>query len=307
MEYVELTLDSQLAENSADSNYDKLDWPVFNLGQRIQGIQAVKLVEVAIPKTWNNWFRADSDFAYIAIASLVTSAFYFIDIPAGTYTAETFIAVVNAELASASFQAWLVTNILVTGPIDATMQYSATSGKFSFVFEGNGNAAPGDLTDIFFALFGANQPSNFFLGYPDAVGTFLTGTAESASYEMPERARINWPNYLQVASRTIGDLTKAYNPLSLQPTIDYFGNLGAIGTTGQSNPQFGTVPNNVEFGETITWQDPDPSRFLSLNGLFQLSTIDIYLTNGPFSAPLRLNGLNYMVKIGLLVDKPNSK
>jgi hypothetical protein len=306
MEYVELTLDSQLAQNSGNVDYVKTDWPVFNLGQRLTNIQAIKLVEVCIPKTWYNWYNTDGDLdPYIVFQSFVTDVFYFMYIPTGSYTIASFITAVNAELSSTAFQQFLVDEIGVTGPIDATLEYNTNSGKFKFVFSGGGNAAPGDLTNIYISFFGADQPINYFMGYPSADGTYLDGTAEEAYQEMPEIARVDWPNYLQVASSTFGDITKAYNPLSLEPTVDYFGNIGAIGTTGQSNPQFGTVPNDKAFGQIIVWQDPDPGRFFMLNNLFQLASLDIYLTNGPFTKPLRLNGQTFMVKIGLLVDKPN--
>lgn len=306
MDYVELDLSSELAAYAADASYTARDWPMFNLGQRIQGIQAIKVVEVSIPKTWNNWVDTfDTDTT--AFYSTSTLNYFFLEIPAGSYTVETFIETVEALMAAPAFQADLVAETGVNGPITCELNYDYPTQTFSFHFYGDpGDIGTGDLTVLQWFMYYSNQPNNYFIGFNGQGLTPMIGTPDDVTLTMPLRARVNWPNYIQVGSNTVGDICKAYKPLSLEPTTDQFGITGAIGNSGQSSPQFAAIPNDKQFGETIIWQDPNPTRYFSLNSLFQLSTIDIFLTNGPFNTPLRLNGNSFFVKIGLLVDKSAS-
>ena len=124
---------------------------------------------------------------------------------------------------------------------------------------------------------------------------FPGGTTSSTGLTLvsPNVVLISGPNYLYVNSRTIGQLADLYLP---QGAV----NLGG----GNAGPQMAKIPVNVVSGNVIFWQDPDPQKWFDVENLPLLNRVDFYLTLGNTTTqiPLRLNGLSFSIKLGVLTN-----
>jgi hypothetical protein len=304
MEYIEVELDSAVATRTGDPNYSTLDNPVFDLGQKIYNVQAVKVLEVAIPKSYNTWTDYPDIAQYITFQD-TNNDLYLLDIPPGVYTPQTFVTTFNQAVLD-DFAA--ITTFYTSKPnalttlTSVTLSYSETQQTFSIRVIGTG-APPASVLDVVVFLINENQQNNFFLGQNSLSGEPFTGALLDGTATFANRHRINWPTYIQVNSRYLGEITKGYNAIAPPASFDSLGNPTIIGGNGQNTPMLATVPTDKSPGEIITWQDPDPLHYLKADNLFQLTELDLYLTLGPYNRVLELNGNSFYVKLGLLVNR----
>jgi hypothetical protein len=64
------------------------------------------------------------------------------------------------------------------------------------------------------------------------------------------------------------------------------------------------IPINCNSGEVSYWQDPDPQKWFDVENLNVLNQVDFYLSLGNTTAeiPLKLNGVSFSLKLGILVN-----
>jgi len=165
-----------------------------------------------------------------------------------------------------------------------TVTYSDVTMKFTFV-----TSKPG-VTSFSFT-FGAptnsgNTNPRLYIGFPGG-----TTNSTALTLQSPNAVLISGPNYLYVNSSKFGQLTNLYLPQGAF-------NLGG----GNAGPQMAKIPVTVTSGNVIYWQDPDPQKWFDVENLTILNQIDFYLTlgNTTTQVPLKLNGLSFSLKLGVL-------
>jgi hypothetical protein len=278
--YYEVELDSLDATASGNSQEQKTDWPLFLLGGKtpLTNVAAVKILEVQIPFTWYVFNNENTDNSANNPARWILTQFpgavtYFPKLAVGNYAGgSNFATALQSAINTAvGGTPYTVTYSDITQKLTFTTSDLAVT-SFSFTF--------GTLTNS------GNKNIRLFAGFPGGTTTSTVRTLVS-----PNALLISGPNYLYVNSLSIGNLTNVYLPQGAE-------NLGG----GNGGPQMARVPVNCSSGETIFWQDPDPQKWFDLENLAVLNQIDLFLTLGNLTTqiPLRLNGLGFSVKLGVL-------
>jgi hypothetical protein len=280
LRYYEFQLDSLDASSSNANGAAPTDWPVFLLGgkQPLTNIAAIKVLEVQIPFTYyvfcpeNTQQNANGTQWTLNETGGVTNAYPLI--VTGNYTGGNSLAGALQSALNAVSSNYVVT-------------YNASTQKMTFTTSKAG------VTAFTFA-FGA--PTNSGNTNPRLYMGFPGGTTSSVGLSMvaPNVALSSGPNYLYVNSARIGSLANVYLPQGAF-------NLGG----GNAGPQVAKVPVNGNPGDIIYWQDPDPQKWFDLENLSLLNQIDFYLTlgNTTTQTPLRLNGLSFSLKLGILTNE----
>lgn len=192
-------------------------------------------------------------------------------IPSGNYTSgATFAAVLQTALNAVSSN-YTVTFSDVTSKLTfATTKVGVTA--FSFTFGASTNSG--------------NFNPRLYLGFPGGV-TSSSGLSLTA----PNVLLLSGPNYLYM------------NSVKLGQTIDVSLPQGAFNLGGgNGGPQLCKIPVTCNTGGVIYWQDPDPQKWFTTENLPSLDSIDFYMTLGNTTTqlPLRLNGLSFSIKFGIL-------
>lgn len=276
LKYYEIELDSLDASSSAASGSAATDFPLFLLGGKapLSSIAAIKILEVQIPMTWYVFNDENTDNASTNLArwtvTLTGGATYYPKLPVGNYTGgDTFATALQTAI-----------NAVVGG---FTVTYSSQTQKLTFFKTGGFSFTFGLPTNS------GNKNIRLYTGFPGGTTNSVGDTLVS-----PNVIQVSGPNYLYVNSLAIGNLTNLYLP---QGAV----NLGG----GNSGPQMAKIPVNASSGETIFWQDPDPQKWFDIEGLTTLNQIDFFLTLGNLTTqiPLRLNGLGFSLKLGVLANE----
>lgn len=178
---------------------------------------------------------------------------------------------------SASTLTTTLLGLLTTTEPTFTVTFDSITGKFTF-----------SCVPAFYFTFSATSVYTF-LGFN--IGQTTTGTILTST----NVAEITGPNYLYINSDSLGSLIQLYLPS------------GSSIVEGGVGPEIAKVPIETNPNGVIFWQDPVPQHFFNLHNLLQLKSIDLYLTLGTStSKPLKLNGLGFSVKIGLLIQTNES-
>jgi hypothetical protein len=280
LRYYEFELDSLDASGSNLAGAASTDWPVFLLGgkQPLTNVAAIKILEVQIPFSWyvfcpeNTQPNANGTQWTLNETGGVTNAYPLIT--TGNYSGGAGLA---AELQTALNA--VSSNYVVT--------YSSRTQKMTFTTSKAGVSA-------FTFSFGA--PTNSGNTNPRLYMGFPGGTTASSGLTMvsPNVTLSSGPNYLYVNSSRLGSLTSLYLPQGAF-------NLGG----GNAGPQLAKVPVTGNSGDIIYWQDPDPQKWFDLESLPLLNQVDFYLTlgNTTTQVPLRLNGLSFSLKLGIVTNE----
>ena len=294
LKYYEFVFDSWDTNTTPDGSAATSDWPLFLLGKPLTNVAAIKILEAQIPFTWNVFNSTNNTFTLTENGT--TSA--TITIPAGNYTSTTFTTELGALLTAASGE---------TATYNATYSSSSSNPETQQLLVYVTTANLGSLT-TFFLTFGAagnsgNTNPRRYMGFNAGASTSsvasipawaaISAPGTGISLTSPNAMSITGPNYVYVNSNKMGQLCNFYLPLGAA-------NLG----NGQTGPQMAKIPVNVQPGGIIYWQDPDPQKWFDLESLPNFANIDFYLTLGNTSAqkPLQLNGLNFSLKLGVLVN-----
>lgn len=309
MEYIELELDSNLATASNTTGFQSTDWPLFQLGNRVQDIKAFKVLEVSLPQVWANYYRDDA-------FSFVTGLFSIpVPINTGQYTKAQFIAELNTVLNNPVGQFVVVLNSNLathyggTGPIifSATEQTTGTNiGALQIVALGNTPelGSLNLLSDAHFSMGGITTESvnRYFLGFPDRFTlTSNSGASIQATMKFPQILKDSWPGYVTLNSQKLGVLVKAYEADTRYISLPF------LQGNGQGSSFLASIPIKLDASQLYTqWQDPAPDKFFDLKNLFTLESLDLYWKRGGMKDEIMtFRGCNFFVKIALLIASDN--
>jgi len=277
LRYYEFQLDSFAADYGNSSSETVLNWPIFQIGGKkaLENIAGVKILEVQIPFSWYIVNSYNNVFTLLENSGGNT----IVTIPVGNYTSGTLTTALQLALRAASFNTRLY-----------VVSYNSTIGKFSII---NGEATSSPFSFLFGnSVIGDNSTSPIeILGFNRGTVTSVFGSAAN-TLDAPNIANITGPNYLYVNSTKLGNLTDMYLPKTADNS-----------TNGNSGPEMAKVPIGVQPGGTILWTDPSPTMFFDLENLSSLTEIDFFLTLGNSKQVLRLNGLSFSLKLGILVNE----
>lgn len=265
MTYYEFELDSTDGSYAFSSSYTTKNWPTFLLGGKkpLENLEAIKIVEVQIPFSWYT-IKSGFTFDFFVPNVTVTKT-----IPPGNYTITQLVTLLNSLLVGTDVWAFTVSFNQITQKIEVVSS-ATTSRIFSFT------TTSAELASVMGLTAGVTSTSSW------------NGTVNSLSY--PNCCAVTGPNYLYINSSKIGNLTNCLLPKSSS------GN-------GNSGMQIAKIPVNVQPGGVIYWQDPVPEKWFSLENLFQLTEIDLFITVGNNPTPVDLNGLSFSVKFAVLADE----
>jgi hypothetical protein len=265
LKYYEYEFDSAEAVQSFNINETSLDWPNFQFTNPLTNIAGMKVLEAQIPFSFYSINDRNKSFILTS-----TSGTFTVTLPVGNYDSNSLLSVTKAAM-------------LLVDPAGAyTITFSANTGKYTF------------LAGIPFSMtFGTvGGPSDV---HPGANLGFNSGTTATALViPAPKVAAINGPTYLYVCSDSLGPLCQLYLPVSSEATSSL--------SQGGLGPEMAKIPINANPYEIIDYKDPDPEKYFNIDQLFTLQGLDLYLTIGTsFQKPVRLNGLPFSVKLGIIV------
>lgn len=275
-QYVELELDSKdgAQTNAADT---ALDWPTFFLTRPLQDIIGIKVLSAEIPFSFYVFNSSNNTFTLAESGSGGTAT---VTIPVGNYTSSSLATAFGTALTTASAS---------LGAKTYTVAYSTLTQKFTIT----STAAAGTTFTLTFGT--STDPGNtnprFYLGFP-AGSTTSTTTPALVSPNIPQ---ISGPNYIYLNSDAMGQMSNCFLP---QGATNLF--------NGTSGPQIAKIPITSNPGGVSYYVDPDPQKYFDLDGLYQLTSIDLYCTLGNTSSqlPLQFNGTGFSVKIGVVLKRP---
>lgn len=268
LEYVELCLDSSIAQGSGNngfingstqsvltpSRYIKYSWPNFSFTSKKFVVAALKILTAEIPFIWDVISTGNNRFVYdngTARSIVITP---------GTYT--------GPQLATE-----LQTRIQVFTP-GFTVTWNSSLLKFVFVDPINNNFSM-TFADI-------NTPCRvmgFFPGLTVTAG--FTGTIVS-----PAIAQVTGPYFLYLNSRKLGSLINVNTPDGTQV----------------ENTILCRIPVTVNYGSIIFYND-HTDKYLDFFIGNQFDNFDMYLTLGSdgYQLPLDMKGATWSVKMGMLI------
>jgi hypothetical protein len=273
-EYYEYQLDSYDATKPYSSRELATDWPIFNVSQPLEDTAAIKIIEVQIPFSYFVINSTNKTF-HLTDAG-VTNAVVLLE--EGNYNQETFRQEVESALIAASAVANSYT-VNIAGPdakpMTNKMEIIRTDGtNFTLTFGGEGDT-------------GLTNP-RFVMGFPAGSTSSVPGGVLVSPYAI----NITGPPYMYLNSKKFGSTLQNLIPEGAR-------NFGG----GSMGSQITKIPVNVNPGGVIVWADPAPLYWFDMNEVPSFSDFDLYLTLGNSSEILRLNGLNFSVKMGVLRKK----
>ena len=255
-EYMELVLDSQQATVGLNG-YISLDWPLYKFNYPIGDIAQMKVLEVGFPTVWGSIQSWNNTFVLV-----VAGVDYNVALPAGTYTASTFVTQLQTSLTTAY------------GATTWTVTWSPQAFKYTIT-----TAAPTITFSFRFDTTGSSSPFPYIGFGPGVNGPYVT------SVTCPRPPNFSGPNWVYLYSSKIGTFVQA---------VTGQGNL----FDGNLNPIVAKIPVTVGPNEFNVWQDPAPDLWFNMDGLYNLQEIDFYLMSPELQLLQMAQG--WYVKIGIL-------
>lgn len=285
-EYFEFSLDSLDADSAYSSNSSSTDWPVFTVAAKgpLQDIVAIKILEVQIPFSYYVFNSVNNTFTITE----TTGGTKTITIPVGNYTGDSLASALQTAFVTAGTTA-TYTVAYVSNTSVLTFTSNSNSNIFSFNF-GAGLGIPGVQPNS------GNKNPRLWIGFPPGTtNSYSNGTVQAIT--SPNAVLVSGPGYIYVNSVRIGSDVNVYLPTGAF-------NLGG----GKAGPQMAKIPVNTNPGGIIVWQDPDPQKWFKYDQLQTLNGFDFYLTLGNTTSqlPLKLNGLSFSLKLGVLKQLRNN-
>lgn len=303
-EYVELELDTANLASATGGVSE------FDLGQQFQNVIGAKIIEANIPFIWevigDAYLPAQSSLYpfYENTVQLVTNAagipgtpYIAGRIPKGTYTPSSLITaleqVINVDMQADMLAQWGFT---------VTVDIAFNPVKLHFVFTFTSSVPQSAVYWIGFTSGYVTVPNtregqnSMFraLGmYGNSGGTSVVSpTVATLESVFPVQTQ-GW-TYLYLCSRTLGPNFRCY-------TTDSVYN----GSKALDNYIIAKIPINCNYGQTIVWQDPDPTNYFTFHQVNTLKKLDVWLAS-PFQpqTPLYFNQNGFSFKLGLLLQPP---
>jgi hypothetical protein len=285
--YYEFELDSLDATSSFNGSDLATDWPFFEVAAKgpLRDVVAIKILEAQIPFSFYVFNSVNNTFILTEDSDPPVT----VTIPEGNYTSGTLATALATAL-----------NAVHVGGGTYTVTYSSLTDKFTFSISGGGSSA---FTFTFGAGTGipgvqpnsGNRNPRLWIGFPP--GVTRSTTSSPFTITSPNTVLITGPSYIYVNSAKLGSDVDVFLPAGAF-------NLGG----GKAGPQMAKVPVNCNPGSTIYWQDPDPQKWFKFDQLQSLNGFDFYLTLGNTTSqlPLKLNGLGFSLKLGILMLQKTS-
>jgi hypothetical protein len=269
-QYYEFVLDSLDSTQAGNSSSSSLDWPVFQIGGRkpLENIAGIKVLEVQIPFSWYVISSGHN------VLTLLETGHTGVEV---TLTPGNYNVTQLGDLVATAFTAASQVSSTYTAVVDTNTQ------KITF-YNGQASSSPFSVN---VAEDGPWLALGFSIGSNDGTGFLATGTNKGNYNVLPNVYSVTGPNYLFVNSNSLGPMMNLYLP-------------EGAGGGGNSGPQVAKIPVTVLPGGTIFWSDPDPNFWFSLENLNSLTRADFFLTLGNTSDVVKLNGLSFSLKLGIL-------
>lgn len=275
-EYYEFALDSLDASYSNQAGTASSDWPVFEVAGKgpLKDIVAIKILDAQIPFSWYVFNSVNNSFLMRVDAGVDQ----VITIPIGNYTAASLAVALQGAIV-AVFGAFYTVNYSVSKQKFLFTKTGGAGTEFTFTF-----GAPAGLPGV--QPNSGNTNPRLWIGFPPGSTTSVAGVMEAPNCDL-----VSGANYLYVNSSRIGSDVDMYLPQGAF-------NLGG----GKAGPQMSKIAINTNPGGVITWVDPDPQKWFKFDQLQSLNTMDFFLTLGNTTSeyPLKLNGLGFSLKLGVL-------
>ena len=262
-DYTEIYLDSRNSDRAV-SSLTNLDYPMFYFDDPITDIAYFKVLEAQIPFSY---LVVNSTNNVFTVTEGVDSA--IVTVPVGNYNTSLMVSALQTALNTAS----------PTGKT-YTVTFSSTTQKFSFVIS----------SGTFVFTFGQDDDNGvnnmrLVLGFnAGAIASTLT------DLEAPNVANLTGSNYVYLCSDALGVNVETYLPNKSQ-------------NKGTKGPQIACIPVDVNPGDIMFYKDPCPEKWFSVENLFQLKKMDLYVTLGPSPYKLDFQGQSFSVKLGFLVNR----
>lgn len=275
-EYYEFALDSLDASYSNQAGTSSSDWPVFEVAGKgpLKDIVAIKILDAQIPFSWYVFHSENRSFLMRVDAGVDQ----VIRIPIGNYTAASLAVVLQGAIV-AVFGAFYTVNYNVSRQKFLFTKTGGAGTEFTFTF-----GAPAGLPGV--QPNSGNKNPRLWIGFTPGSTTSVAGVMEAPNCDL-----VSGANYLYVNSSRIGSDVDMYLPQGAF-------NLGG----GKAGPQMSKIAINTNPGGVITWIDPDPQKWFKFDQLQSLTNFDFFLTLGNTTSeyPLKLNGLGFSLKLGVL-------
>lgn len=310
-EYHEFYLDSLDASTAINETVSKLNWPLFNLVVPLQQVVSFKVMEVQIPLSYSVTAGTSFTVRYYQRYAVGSAPGLFVEktvtLPStGALTGQQIATYISQELAlyppkdpanpanpllgwaHGGTQTFLICNFVASSQSATNLPY------FEFIVDQHTNNSGNVNQDFDITI--QDERSQSLLGLPIGTtrcigfGQDLPTTRKRLVSLKP--TLITGPPYIYVTSNTIGNACKTYLPQGASL-------LGG----GISSPQMAkiSISNSVQ-GQWLIWQDTNPAWF-DVDDIATLSQFDLFLQLGNFGGYLDLQGLNFSVKLGVLVKR----
>lgn len=275
-EYYEFALDSLDASYSNQAGTASSDWPVFEVAGKgpLKDIVAVKILDAQIPFSWYVFNSVNRSFLMRVDAGVDQ----VVSIPIGNYTASSLAVALQGAIV-AVFGANYTVNYIVSKQKFLFTKTGGAGTDFTFTF-----GAPAGIPGV--QPNSGNTNPRLWIGFPPGSTSSIGGVMEAPNCDL-----VSGANYLYVNSSRIGSDVDMYLPQGAF-------NLGG----GKAGPQMAKIAINTNPGGVITWVDPDPQKWFKFDQLQSLNNFDFFLTFGNTTSqyPLKLNGLGFSLKLGVL-------
>lgn len=303
-EYHELYLDSSDATASVSATVSPLNLPLYNLPFQLNDVESFKVLQAEIPFSYCVAAGASFKIRYYpaytlgGVLSTPVIRTYSL-ISNGIPSAQQIVDDLNSKFAS---DAAIVGAITGWGSNYMTVTFEAGSASTSngiskFLFRPI-NSSTGNIVDVNlnFEIVIDDQRTEDLLGLTVGVTqNYLFGQATGILNWPLKSSRpllITGPSYIYVSSNAVGNLCHTYLPSG-----------AALLSGGVSSPQLAKIPVIAQPGHFIIWNDSNTSHWFKVDRISSLTQIDLYCQLGNYGGYIDFQGLNFSIKLGVLVRK----
>lgn len=303
-DYHELYLDSSDATTSVTANVDPLNVPLFTLPFQLNDVESFKVLQAEIPFSYCVPAGASFQVRYypaytLGSPSTPTVRTYEL-ISDGIPSAQQIVDDLNTKLQSdattiGALAGWQ-SNYLTVEFLAGSATTSNGISKLKFRPFQNAQGANNLLVNLNFEIVINDQRTEDILGLRIGVTQSDLFNYATGIFNLPiESTRpvlITGASYIYIASNAIGNLCQSYLPSG-----------AALLSGGVSSPQIAKIPVVAKPGHFIIWNDSNTSHWFKVDRISALTQLDLYCQLGNYGGYLDFQGLNFSVKLGVLVRK----
>jgi hypothetical protein len=303
-EYHELYLDSSDATTSVSADVSPLNLPLYNLPFQLNDVESFKVLQAEIPFSYNVTAGGSFKINYYPAWTVGTDpvptpltrtyGFPLSGIPSAQQIADYMNLQFQFDSGVQALTGW-GSNYMTVAFEAGSASTSNGISKFRFkpLIPSTGSALQVNLQ---FEIIISDQRSEDLLGM--TIGTikcpfFGVGTNTlNLSILSSRPLLITGPSYIYVSSNAVGNLCHTYLPSG-----------AALLSGGVSSPQLAKIPVIAQPGHFIIWNDSNTSHWFKVDRISSLTQIDLYCQLGNYGGYIDFQGLNFSIKLGVLVRK----